>query len=139
MRGVSRFLGSLRAAVKGKNRRRPNIQRQVVRSFKPSVEAFEDRLVPSTVSTITASFNGTAIPAGDTLWFNAALTASGLPKTTTATVHVENGAIDFTAGGVPYHIAVPNGIIVFDPTATTASAAFDPGDNDWDVSAPASG
>src|SRR5262249_19015996 len=53
--------------------------------------------------------------------------------------HVEDGAIDFTAGGTPYHVAVPNGVIVLTAGATTASATFDPTDNDWDVSAPIGG
>ena len=57
------------------------------------------------------------------------------------TIHVENGAIDFSASGTAYHVAVPNGVIVLNVGATAASAttSFDPNDNDWDVSAPASG
>src|SRR5207248_6744442 len=90
-------------------------------------------------STIAGNFNGAAIPAGDFLWFDAAFQASGVPKTGTATIHVEDGAIDFTANGTPYHVAVPNGVIVLTPGATTASVSFDPSDNDWDVSAPAGG
>jgi hypothetical protein len=102
-------------------------------------EALEDRCVLSTASSIVANFNGTPIPAGDTLWFNGAFTASGLPASAPVTLHVENGAIDFTAGTTPYHVAVPNGVIVLTPGATSASASFDPTDNDWDVSAPSSG
>jgi hypothetical protein len=93
-------------------------------------------MVPSTASSIAANFNGTAIRAGSTLWFDGAFTATGLPKTTPATLHVENGTIDFTAAGTPYHVAIPNGIIVLTPGATSAAAAYDPNDFDWDVSAP---
>src|SRR5438132_1601268 len=92
--------------------------------WRPSLLALEDRAVPSTVSTIAGNFNGTAIPAGDVLWFDAAFQASGLPKTGAATIHVEDGAIDFTANGTPYHVAVPNGVIVLTPGATTASVSF---------------
>src|SRR5262249_16919351 len=66
-------------------------------------------------------------------------TASGLPKSAPATLHVLNGAIDFTAGGTAYHVPVPNGEIVLNPGATSAAVSFDPTDNDWDVSAPARG
>lgn len=109
------------------------------RGWLPTVENLEDRMTPSTVSSIAASFNGTAIPTGDTVWFNAAFTASGLPKGATVTVHVDNGAIDFSANGTAYHVPVPNGVIVLTPGATSASVSFDPNDNDWDVSAPTSG
>jgi hypothetical protein len=103
------------------------------------VENLEDRLVPSTVSSIAGNFNGTAIPAGSTVWFNSCFTASGLPKSGQVTLHADNAAIDFTAGGVAYHVAVPNGLIVLTPGATSASVTYDPTDNDWDVSAPTGG
>jgi hypothetical protein len=104
-----------------------------------SLEALEDRNVMSTASSIAASFNGTAIPAGDTIWFNSAFTATGLPKTAPTTLHVVNGAIDFTVGTTPYHVPVPNAVIVLTPGATSASTSFDPTDNDWDVYAPSGG
>jgi hypothetical protein len=102
------------------------------------VEALEDRCVPSTASSIVGNFNGTAVPAGDTLWFSASFSAGGLPNAP-VTLHVDGGSIDFTAGGNAYHAAVPNGVIVLTPGATSASASFDPTDGDWDVSAPSGG
>ena len=111
---------------------------KTARPYRPNLELLEDRLAPSTVSSITANFNGTAIPAGSSVWFNSAFTRGGLPKTP-VTLHVENGSIDFTAGGTAYHVAVPNGVIVLTPGATSASTSFDPTDNDWDVSAPSGG
>jgi hypothetical protein len=106
----------------------------------PAVEALEDRWVPSAVSSVVGSFNGTAIPAGSTIWFNSVFQASNLPKNlTTATIHADNGSIDFTAGGTAYHVAVPNGTILLTPGATSASVSYDAGDNDWDVSAPTGG
>jgi hypothetical protein len=103
------------------------------------LEALEDRSTPSTTSSIAASFNGTAIPAGDTIWFNSAFTASGLPAGATVTFHVENQAVGFTSGGTNFHVALPNAVIVLTPGATSARASFDPTDNDWDVSAPTGG
>ena len=103
------------------------------------LEGLEDRSVPSTTSSLAANFNGTAIPAGDTVWFNAVFSATGLPKSAPVTLHVVNGEIDFTAGSTPYRVAVPNGVIVLTPGATSAATSYDPTDNDWDVSAPSGG
>src|SRR4051812_47928127 len=89
-----------------------------------ALETLEDRTVPSTVSSITANLNGTAIPAGDTLWFNSAFTASGLPKNAAVTLHVVDAAIDFNVGATHYHVQVPNSEIVLTPGATSSSAVF---------------
>jgi hypothetical protein len=117
----------------------PTLRRSATRRPQLAIVALEERAVPSTASSITASFNGTAIPAGDTLWFNSAFTASGLPKTAPATIHADNGTISFTAGGTTFNVAVPNAVVVLTPGATSASTSFDPTDNDWDVSAPSAG
>ncbi len=103
------------------------------------IEGLEERTVPSTTSSIPANFNGTPIPAGDTVWFDAAFTAGNLPKGAAVTVHVVNESISFTANGTPYNVAVPNAVVVLTPGATSASTSYDPTDNDWDVSAPTGG
>jgi hypothetical protein len=136
MFSLSRFLNRFRSRTA---RRRPLTRCSDALRFRPAFDVLEERTVPSTVSSIVGNFNGSAIPAGDTVWFNSAFTASGLPKTGAVTIHVDNGAIDFSANGTPYHVAVPNGVIVLTPGATSAAASFDPNDNDWDVSAPTGG
>jgi hypothetical protein len=103
------------------------------------VELLEDRSVPSTVSSLTANFNGTPIPGGDTLWFSSVMSVSGLPKSTSATVHVTNAQVSLTAGGTPYTVAVPDADIVFTPGAAAAAVSSDPTDGDLDVSAPSGG
>src|SRR5205823_4727608 len=103
------FLGEFRVS----RGRRKTAKRDAQHRFRPSLEMLEDRAVPSTMSSLAGNFNGTAIPAGDTIWFNSSLTASGLPKGAPATLHVVNESIDFSAGGVSYHLAVPNAEIVF--------------------------
>jgi SdrD B-like domain len=123
-----------RLAAKQTTRRRPTALQARL-----SAECLEDRALLSTASSIVASFNGTAIPAGDTVWFSAAVTASGLSKTAPVTVHIDNGAITFTAAGTTYNVPVPNGVLVFNPVGTSAVVTFDPSDNDWDVSAPSGG
>lgn len=85
---------------------------------------------PATVSTISSNFNGTSIPAGDTIWFSAAFNANGVGSNP-ATLYVSNAAITFTQGGTNYQIAVPDSVIRFSPSQTTASASF--AGNSWDV------
>ena len=48
-----------------------------------ALEPLEDRTTP-TVSSITSNFNGTAIPAGDYLWFSSVAKVSGLGNTPAA-------------------------------------------------------
>jgi SdrD B-like domain len=95
-------------------------------------EVLESREVP-TVSSITSNFNGTAIPAGDYLWFSSVAKVSGL-GTAPATVHVTNQTISFTAAGTPFTLAVPDSTLVFNPVTPSASATFDAGG--WEVASP---
>ena len=83
---------------------------------RPNLDALEDRTTP-TVSTITGNFNGTAIPAGDALWFSSVAKVSGVPAAG-ATVHVADQTISFTANGTPYSLHVPDTTVVLSPTAT---------------------
>ena len=53
------------------------------------VEPLEDRANP-TASAITASFNSTPIPAGDTVWFSSVGKVSGLGAGTTS-LHLNGG------------------------------------------------
>ena len=115
--------------------RRPSPSRSA-HSRTPSrlaLEPLEDRTTP-TVSSITSNFNGTAIPAGDYLWFSSVAKVSGL-GTTPATVHVTDQTISFTANGTQYSLDVPDSTIVFDPANTSASADFTSG---WQVASPSS-
>jgi hypothetical protein len=100
-----------------------------------TVEGLEDRLTPSGVSSIVSNFNGTAIPAGDTVWFNSVAKVSGLGSAP-VTLHVVNATINFSASGTPYQLAVPDAAITFSPTATTATTTFDVGSNSWTTTVP---
>jgi hypothetical protein len=130
MRWLTRLLG------KSSSSARPTPSRP---RFRLELENLEERTVPSTMSSIAQNFNPTAIPAGDSVWFNAVFQANNLPPGATVTLHVVNQSISFTANGTSYNVAVPNGVIVLTPGATSAAASYDPSDNDWDVSAPTGG
>jgi hypothetical protein len=92
--------------------------------WQPEVEGLETRLQLST-SSIMSNFNGTAIPAGDTVWFSSVMKVSGLGSSP-VTVHVSGGEIDFTPkGGSAQAVSVPDANITFDPSATSATTTFD--------------
>jgi hypothetical protein len=74
-------------------------------------------------SAITSNFNGTAIAAGDYVWFNAVLKVNGLGSTP-ATVFVTHPSITFTANGQPYKLKVPDSQIMFSSLTTVATTKF---------------
>ncbi len=123
----------LRPSAQGKLR--PSAQ-GVRKNFQPSLLALEERWVPSTTSSITASFNGAAIPAGETLWLDAETKVGGLPKTGTVNLYVTNQTVTFSAGGTTYTESVPDSTITLSSSTTTATAAFDDGSNQWDINLP---
>jgi hypothetical protein len=125
----SRFVDVVRGAAGGRDNRPAN------RGWRPDLEALEDRAVPSTVSSITSNFNGTAIPAGDTLWFSAVFKPSGL-GTSPVTLHVTDQTISFSAAGTNYVLPVPDADITFTPGLTLATTTFDAGANAWETSLP---
>jgi hypothetical protein len=102
---------------------------------RPTVEALEDRRVPSATSIIQSNFNGTAIAAGNTVWFSSVAKVSGLGSAP-ATLFVENATIDFSANGTAYHVSVPNAAVTFSPTVTTAATTFDAATSTWETTVP---
>jgi hypothetical protein len=91
------------------------------------LEILDDRTLPS-VSAITSNFNGTAIDAGSTIWFNSVLKVSGVGSSP-VTIHVDNATISCPMFGTT--IAVPNVDIVIDPNALQAKTSFDASTNTW--------
>lgn len=132
-RVVSAFLGAFEkvwshkkaTAISGKPR------------FTPALEMLEDRSVPSTLSSIASNFNGTAIPAGDSVWFNAAFKATGLGAGPVS-VRVTDQHIAFTAGGNAYDVSVPDSFLNFSSANTTATTSFDAAKNAWVTNLPMS-
>ena len=75
-------------------------------------------------STISGNFNGTAIADGDYIWFTGVLTLKGQSSTTPVTLYVTHGQITFSANNQTYTVKVPNSVIAFSPSTTTAATSF---------------
>jgi hypothetical protein len=86
---------------------------------------------------VDSNFNATPIPGGNYIWFNANLTAGGIPSTG-ATLYFSDPTIQFTADQT-YNVGTPNAQITFDPSATCATTSFDPGSNTFYTTVPVSG
>ena len=86
-------------------------------------------------SSLTTGFNGTAIPAGRTIWFSNVFKYSG-PTSSPAVIDVTGGTITFTANATNYSQPVPNSHITLSPSATQVTRSFDTGSNTWNVTAP---
>ncbi len=84
---------------------------------------------------ISAAFNTAPIAAGGVIWFNSAVSVSGL-HSNPATVRFDNVVITFTAAGTTYTLNVPPATVVVSPTATTATTTFDSTAGRWVTAAP---
>lgn len=91
-----------------------------------------------TVSSISSNFNGTAIAAGDYLWFSAVFQPKSLPNAPVV-FFVRNSVITFTANGTNYSIPVPDADITFDPSETTAVTSFNASTDQWQTFMPSGG
>jgi hypothetical protein len=103
-----------------------------------SLLVFTEVARADTTSSISANFNGTAIPAGDTIWFSSVLKPSGLGSNR-VTIFVRKSTITFTANGTNYNIAAPDANITFDPSVTSATVSFDATKNLWQITVPPNG
>jgi hypothetical protein len=74
-------------------------------------------------SAISSNFNGTAIAAGDDVWFNAVLKVQGLGSAP-ATIFVTHASVTFTANGHTYVLTVPDSQIMFSTSFTVATTQF---------------
>jgi SdrD B-like domain len=107
----------------------------MTRLFKTALrlEELETRAVP-TVSSIVSNFNGTAIPAGDTVWFSSVAKVQGVGAGP-VTVRVTGQTVTFTANGTPYSLNIPDTAVTLSAATTMATTDFSAGA--WAVSAPA--
>ncbi len=88
--------------------------------------------VPDTISvpfqsnctnSFASNFNGTAIAAGNYVWFHMHVNLSNTPSSTFH-VRMKNSTIAFTDGTTNYVLPVPNSTITFSSTATSSSYTY---------------
>jgi hypothetical protein len=105
--------------------------------YEPEVEHMEDRMVPSTLGTgsIAFNFNGTAIPAGDTVWFSSAFKINGMGSSG-ASFQFTNDTISYVVSGTTYTVNAPNANVTLSPSVTQATTSFDAGSNTWNTMLP---
>jgi hypothetical protein len=109
------------------------------RSSRPLLlEPLEDRCVPSTLdgtSAIASNFNGTAIPAGSTVWFTSAFKINGAGSGPVS-FQFTNDTISFSVNGTNTTVNAPNAEVTLSPSATTATTTFDTATNTWETTLP---
>lgn len=88
-------------------------------------------------SAIASNFNGTAIPGGDTIWFNAVAKVQGVDPTETTVLQFDASQIAFQDNGTTYSLSVPRSNVIFDPAATEASTSYDSNSDSWTTTVPA--
>jgi hypothetical protein len=88
----------------------------------------------SAQSTNGSNFNGTSVPGGDYIWFNAHFRANGIPITG-STITFTNSTISFAQ----YNLTVPNAQITFSPSASCTSTTFNAMTGTWMTTVPISG
>jgi hypothetical protein len=89
-------------------------------------------LTNSCTSTISATFNGTAIPAGSSIWFTSALTPAAQP-TSPSSIYVYSFTISFVANGTTYYCYnhPPVNRINFSRSVTTGQLIYYQASNSW--------
>ncbi len=86
-------------------------------------------------SAINSNFNGTAIPAGDWIWFTSVLKVHGLGSQPVTIGFM--GSIEFSVDGTQYIVPVPSALVTFSPFVTAATTVFSNGL--WVTTVPLSG
>jgi Big-like domain-containing protein len=86
-------------------------------------------------SSVSSSFNGTAIPGGSTLWFSSVLKVSHLDPAHATTIRFTGQSVSLA--GV--RKAVPDATLTFSPTAKTATTTFDAATQTWTTTVPTAG
>jgi hypothetical protein len=86
-------------------------------------------------SEIVSNFNGTAIPAGRTVWFNSVVKPHGIGPAG-GVIHFDNSTIHFTTNGTDYDLNVPSSTITYSPSAVIATTSFNSGTGAWETTVP---
>ncbi len=126
---VGQDLQGLRQILLGLDNLKVNMPGNLATGTAPTVAA----------SSLSSNFNNVAIPAGDTIWFNATVQVSGFNNAPGVQLYFSGSTITFTAPGssTPVVITVPSAVITFSPyTSTAASTTYDAATNTWQTIVP---
>jgi hypothetical protein len=99
--------------------------------------AIHATVAPIVSSTISSNFNGTAIPAGDYIWFNAVANVSGISGAGSKVI-VQNQSVAISVGGQTFTVPLPNSAISFSNAVTSSNTYFDSSRNQWITTVPLS-
>ncbi len=91
----------------------------------------------SNVSCITSNFNGTAIPAGDFIWFNSVFKMQGANNQESVLLAFSNASISLTSDEGIFDFSVPDSTIAMNPNLNQANVFFDGGR--WIENTPSAG
>jgi hypothetical protein len=76
---------------------------------------------------------------GGNVWFSSSgFNVQGLPNSGSVKLYVTNASVSFTSGGTAYNVPVPNAVITFSSTTTSASTTWDATNNRWSTLVPMS-
>lgn len=84
-------------------------------------------------SSIASNFNGTAILAGDCIWFNSHFKLKGVTNQL-VTIRVT----DVNVSSSKFDLDLPDALVTFNPLASTATTTFNAGLNRWETTVPSS-
>ena len=94
-------------------------------------------------ASITAGFNAFTIPSGDVIWFASVIQLTGGTPNASDTdaqglhIHFVHQTLNFSeSGGVTFTKYLPDGIVAFSKTATSASTVFDSANDTWYTTVP---
>jgi hypothetical protein len=73
-------------------------------------------------SSISGSFNSTAISGSSYVWFNSVLTPTSTMPSTPFTVFIRSASIQFKANGTTYYLAVPDANVTFNNGGTPSTS-----------------
>ncbi len=96
----------------------------------------QDPPVDPAFSSITSNFNGTAIAAGNSIWFNSIVKVTR-PDKMPVLLEVTGQTIRFSANGTDYNLPLPDTLIAFSADAAQAVTHFNQGANRWETVVPA--
>ena len=76
-----------------------------------------------------SNFNGTAVPAGDTIWFTSVMQLGAI--TSPVTIYMTNSVITVVSNGTTYTIGTPNSAITIDPSQSEPTLTYNASTNTW--------